>query len=220
MNEDAGFLQAICEDPYEDAVRLIYADWLQENGRQARGEFIQVQMDLKKQSSAFRGNEACSCTFCKLRRRERELLQEGCEYQGGTLPRFGWAGPTIAMRASFLEWEFRRGFVEQVACSCADWLQHGVAIVQSQPVLEVRLTDKRPSAHGTVYRWFDGIVYRENPDRLPDQFWRLLGFNVPGQRLMFKTYANASTALADLSHAAVAWARQRAGLPALSWCDR
>src|SRR4029450_6355483 len=50
MKKDPGLLQAILADPDDDAVRLVYADWLEESGRtaeeQARAEFIRLQIAL------------------------------------------------------------------------------------------------------------------------------------------------------------------------------
>ena len=37
--------RAICENPAEDTPRLVYADWLQENGRPERAEFIRLQCE-------------------------------------------------------------------------------------------------------------------------------------------------------------------------------
>jgi uncharacterized protein (TIGR02996 family) len=38
------FLRAICADPEDDTVRLVYADWLDENGDPDRAEFIRSQI--------------------------------------------------------------------------------------------------------------------------------------------------------------------------------
>ncbi len=38
------FLRAICAEPEDDTVRLVYADWLDENGDPARAEFIRLQV--------------------------------------------------------------------------------------------------------------------------------------------------------------------------------
>ncbi|HYT91148.1 MAG TPA: TIGR02996 domain-containing protein, partial [Gemmataceae bacterium] len=46
MSEERVFLQAIREDPEDDSVRLIYADWLEEQGHAARAELIRVQCTL------------------------------------------------------------------------------------------------------------------------------------------------------------------------------
>jgi uncharacterized protein (TIGR02996 family) len=46
MTRAAAFLQAILADPDDDAPRLVDADWLDERGDPARGEFIRVQCQL------------------------------------------------------------------------------------------------------------------------------------------------------------------------------
>ena len=43
--EDALF-RAILDNPDDDDVRLIYADWLDDQGDSARAEFIRVQIEL------------------------------------------------------------------------------------------------------------------------------------------------------------------------------
>jgi uncharacterized protein (TIGR02996 family) len=40
------FIQAVIEAPDADGPRLIYADWLQDNGEPARADFIRVQIEL------------------------------------------------------------------------------------------------------------------------------------------------------------------------------
>ncbi len=47
MSEETGFLQAIQEGPEDDALRLIYADWLEERG-DPRGEFLRLQMESER----------------------------------------------------------------------------------------------------------------------------------------------------------------------------
>jgi uncharacterized protein (TIGR02996 family) len=46
--ENEGFLEAILADPEDDALRLIYADWLDEHGDPERAEFIRVQIELAR----------------------------------------------------------------------------------------------------------------------------------------------------------------------------
>ena len=46
MTDDAALLRAICRQPDDDTARLVYADWLQENGRAEEGEFIRTQCQL------------------------------------------------------------------------------------------------------------------------------------------------------------------------------
>ncbi|MDY3558296.1 TIGR02996 domain-containing protein [Gemmata sp. JC673] len=47
MSSDGQALfRAVCEQPWEDTPRLVYADWLEENGNPVRAEFIRVQVAL------------------------------------------------------------------------------------------------------------------------------------------------------------------------------
>src|SRR5437762_1241175 len=45
MTSEASFLQAIRADPDDDAVRLIFADWLEDQGDTPRAEFIRLQVE-------------------------------------------------------------------------------------------------------------------------------------------------------------------------------
>jgi uncharacterized protein (TIGR02996 family) len=46
MTQDEAFLQAIIENPEDDAPRLVYADWLDEQGCSERAELIRIQCEL------------------------------------------------------------------------------------------------------------------------------------------------------------------------------
>ena len=48
MSDEAALLTAIAAHPDEDTPRLMYADWLDENGRPIRAEFIRVQIDIAR----------------------------------------------------------------------------------------------------------------------------------------------------------------------------
>jgi uncharacterized protein (TIGR02996 family) len=48
MNSHEAFMQTICENSDDDAPRLVYADWLEENGYELYAEFIRVQIELAR----------------------------------------------------------------------------------------------------------------------------------------------------------------------------
>jgi uncharacterized protein (TIGR02996 family) len=48
MTPEEAFLQAISEQPEDDAPRLIYADWLDEHGEAVFADFIRVQCELAR----------------------------------------------------------------------------------------------------------------------------------------------------------------------------
>jgi len=47
MSDEAGFLRVIQENPEDDAVRLVYADWLEERG-DVRGEYLRLEHQLEQ----------------------------------------------------------------------------------------------------------------------------------------------------------------------------
>ncbi len=47
MSERAAFIDAILDNPADDTARLVFADWLQENGEPERAEFIRVQIEAE-----------------------------------------------------------------------------------------------------------------------------------------------------------------------------
>lgn len=48
MSDEAGLLSAIREAPADDLPRLVYADWLEDQGRHERGELIRLQLALAR----------------------------------------------------------------------------------------------------------------------------------------------------------------------------
>lgn len=86
-------LAGILAEPADNAARLVYADWLEENGRPEYAEFIRVQVELAREPHCVNcggkgymgyGSFTAACRWCRparlaLRRRERELL-DACGY--------------------------------------------------------------------------------------------------------------------------------------------
>lgn len=77
---DTEFLDAIAEEPDDDAFRLAYAEWLEKNGQGDRAEFIRIQ-----------------CASWATSPREQALLEKY---------RRDWLG---AYHHDLLRWHFRRG---------------------------------------------------------------------------------------------------------------
>jgi uncharacterized protein (TIGR02996 family) len=48
MTEHPGLLRTIFDAPHDDVPRLIYADWLEDNGQGERAEFIRAQVELAR----------------------------------------------------------------------------------------------------------------------------------------------------------------------------
>src|SRR5262245_12828831 len=93
--EELGLLDAIRADPKDDGVRLVYADWLEENGGLPRAEFVRGQVALAgmAEDSPRRRELAFRC---------RRLLDE---HEGR------WAG---SLSGDCPERHWSRGFIEAV----------------------------------------------------------------------------------------------------------
>jgi uncharacterized protein (TIGR02996 family) len=234
-----GLLRAIVEDPTDDLPRLLLADVLEEAG-DPRGEFIRVQIELARLSrwpcGGYYCNESVGHIDCEdparerrgaLRRRERELLRT----HG-----YRWKLDVNKLLVSRLaDGVFRRGFVASVNLTCGDWCgaecpcywteqnsdgtcsrchgtgrtgRHGPALVLAAPIEEVVLSDREPEFYqdwgGQRYLWHRSVGNARSgvPPCLYDRMDETI---VLGR----------ADALATLSHAALAWARQEAGLPPL-----
>src|SRR3954466_9340775 len=108
------FLRAVCDEPDDDAVRLIFADWLTEQG-DPRGTFIRVQFALA-------GLPEDHASRPELEECERKLLTRHRKEWAAPLP--SWVG----------RYEFRKGFVERIVLSAAQFVTHGERIFQAAPV--------------------------------------------------------------------------------------
>jgi uncharacterized protein (TIGR02996 family) len=92
------FLDAIVADIEDDAPRLIYADWLDEQGDSDRAEFIRVQVERARLPT-------WDAAQVRLRLREQELLKLHGE---------SWLAELPAIKGA--RWEgFRRGIVAEVS---------------------------------------------------------------------------------------------------------
>lgn len=92
------FLSAICAEPEDDTVRLVYADWLDENGDPERAEFVRLQVAMPERPRAYDPQYA----------RAEALRVRNWEAWFGELPKLSgihWTG------------QFWRGFVSGV---CAE----------------------------------------------------------------------------------------------------
>jgi uncharacterized protein (TIGR02996 family) len=114
---DDDFLRAILDDPDDDDVRLVYADWLEEHDQNVRAEFIRVQVAL-----ANLDEDDPDCL--PLREREQALLAENEAAWRAVLPEW-LAGSRV---------EFRRGFVGGLSLSVEDFIPLGHLLFQCVPL--------------------------------------------------------------------------------------
>lgn len=237
MNQTAqgqALLAAILDNPADDLRRLVYADWLEEEGQTERAEFIRMQVKLAR-SDAYIERQggivgAAAVQADRLRREiERQVDQgelpwlvpewateDGWDWSGNgssLLIDTGWPrkfgrGPIT------LTWE--RGFIREVQAPLAWWLEHGSALVAEHPIERVEITNKQTVIVLGEICWTCPEVVPplariswepESSSRLPVDLFLLL----PDRGLVMglAAYPSKQHARDALSQACLALARQR-----------
>src|SRR5262249_29188021 len=119
-----GILQDILANPGDDTPRLVYADWLDEQGDPARAEFIRAGCELARL-----GEEAAA----PLEQRVRELLRGHRKDWVSRLPAWARGGP---------HW-FWRGFVAGVFTTARQFLKGGKGLAARTPLESLSLRQAR-----------------------------------------------------------------------------
>jgi uncharacterized protein (TIGR02996 family) len=107
MTEREALLRAVCENPDDDTPRLVFADWLQENGEDARAEFIRIQIRLEVW-----GEETYE-SWQEWQQLCRRKLQLYFAHEAA------WRVECLAATGCHVEGEFERGFPERIRVE--DW---------------------------------------------------------------------------------------------------
>jgi uncharacterized protein (TIGR02996 family) len=123
MTSRRALLQAVLDAPDDDLPRLVFADWLDENGESDRADFIRAQIEFSRTPED-------SPRF--------EQLRQQATTWPRTIRQAGWLKevPGWARHRA----EFRRGFVEHVVCTAASFARRGARLFDNAPVRSVVLT--------------------------------------------------------------------------------
>ncbi|HZY91092.1 MAG TPA: TIGR02996 domain-containing protein, partial [Gemmataceae bacterium] len=122
MNEQDALFAAVLEAPDDDAPRLVYADWLDENGQPERAEFIRTQIERARLPEDDPRAPA-------LKARERELTSANRRVWWQELP--AWARPEAV---------YRRGFAAEVRATAREFLKGAAGLFRRAPVRHVVLS--------------------------------------------------------------------------------
>jgi uncharacterized protein (TIGR02996 family) len=121
QTEAEAFLKRIRAAPDDDAHRLIFADWLDEEG-DPRGRFIRVQLALAALPADAPERPALVLA-------ERELL---------AAHRAEWEAPLRKLAHGFV---FRRGFVDEINVVARQFVRHAEEIFDASPVRHIHLLE-------------------------------------------------------------------------------
>ncbi len=135
MTNGDALLASIFAAPDEDTPRLVYADWLDENGQPARAEFIRVQVEIARM--VLHARQPLNVETAGLLAREKTLL---------VTHRENWLAPLYEkgepLDSGSTHGQFRRGFVEIVWMRATRFLSHAERLFQLCPVRELRVTTR------------------------------------------------------------------------------
>lgn len=228
-------LRGINEDPEDDTLRLIAADWYEEYGQVERGEFIRVQVELalmqmETTARVKRGGQQSGrpcrhlwpemCANCRnLVKRERALLQD----HG-----FCWLSDEFHNQTDWLLREaptYQRGFVGRIELPLAAFMKHAGVLFRDHPITEVVLLGKGPSVglQGVGYEWYTARSWKrwwedEDPDDLPMEFVPYLtevGGTERGHYWIH--FLDRAAAMTAASHACVRHGCKEAGVVRKGW---
>jgi uncharacterized protein (TIGR02996 family) len=129
--EGEALFLAVCEQPWDEAVRLVYADWLEEHGQPQRAAFIRFQC------------EYASCDSSQPKR-FRRWLQRYEEFEP-LLPQWEKELPALPGVTWQAGW-FDRGFIDAFTFQSAKaFRQNAAAVFAASPVVQLevrRVTDR------------------------------------------------------------------------------
>ncbi len=190
MTPKKTFLEAIYSNPSDMTPRLMYADWLLEQGDE-RGEFIRTQIELKDNGAcltptlcrhtAFRLNITCegskdSCRPCRLHERMIGLLKKHQEWSDPVYSIFrrgqkSWGLSSHDDSHGYehdFYWRYLNGFVEKVRLNADQWVRHGREIIRVAPLIQrVNLPYFAPferKTDSTVFLWYRLDPYSQHVD--------------------------------------------------------
>jgi uncharacterized protein (TIGR02996 family) len=113
------FLAAINANLDDNTPRLVFADWLQENGDEDRAEFIRIQCELASVHPKWEYLDVQKRLFTPhhhaANERQKQLRIANFDRWVGSFPK--WAKPTTL--------SFRRGFAHYFAPTALQWLKDG-----------------------------------------------------------------------------------------------
>ncbi len=123
--DERTFLNAICAQPEDDTARLVFADWLAENGDPDRGEFIRCEVELSRTQP---GSDDDNRRRSVLLKRRDELFKKH---------KAAWLAPfsPFATAGSFV-----RGFVQSLEVQASTFLQHATQWFSITPLTRVKFT--------------------------------------------------------------------------------
>jgi uncharacterized protein (TIGR02996 family) len=147
MDTEAAFIAAIAAQPDDDAVRLVFADWLDENGQPERAEFIRLSCQLDPHRDRFDDD-----TINALREKVDQLRYPAANAEEQ------WRQSIHQAMSWGVSLEWRRGFVDELALPVQWFFKWGEQFRKRYPLLR-RLVLFRLNGWGTLLAACEWLRY-------------------------------------------------------------
>jgi uncharacterized protein (TIGR02996 family) len=151
---EADLLRAVCDAPDDDALRLVYADWLEEHDDLDRAAFIRAQVRLARLRPWDDGHVELDVRCRELERLHPEWL--------------GWLAPFVKREGRPFGWEeppFDRGFPARLSMRPADLVDHHDRLFETAPIRGLSLDLQEGAGYADLpgLRRLAGIEFRFLP---------------------------------------------------------
>ncbi len=146
MNEESALLRAVIAEPDNLDLRLIFADWYEDQG-DPRAHFIRLQIALTRVSKSHPWRREFRRKANALWRRYGRVWNAPIYRRLNQTP---LKGQVHARRAAVRGWEYRRGFIEVIQAEAEAFLHHGNVLLDLGPVIEARLFQVHASLNHLV----------------------------------------------------------------------
>jgi len=199
VTDATAFIHAIHAAPHDAAPRLVYADWLDENGEPARADLIQRMCKVptyvfKWSRRAQHGRHVHAESIGAIR---------GLRGRVETVYRDEWLHlPGVEFT------QVCRGFIEYIAVRPLPFLAHAGQIFARHPIRDVRLVGLHTWMSATLPGQYEGVL---QPGRTDDRHWPLELFpeHAAGTSVFYTDY---NQLIRELSCRAAGYGRRMAGI--------
>ncbi|HUR52974.1 MAG TPA: TIGR02996 domain-containing protein, partial [Gemmataceae bacterium] len=143
MTDGDALLATILAEPDEDTPRLMFADWLEEEGRRERAEFIRTQIELARTPE--RDVVPWNRRVVALQATEKRIL--ALRFAEWVAAMRAAGGPLEGLGTNV---QFRRGFVEVAWISASWFVDQAEALFRAVPLRDLRVSMATPTSFAAL----------------------------------------------------------------------
>lgn len=191
------FIQAIKNNPDDDAPRLIYADWLEEQGDTNQADFIRASIELYNMDDV--GDEydrekrsELISTIASIVDNNPKWIYAPIDCKGD----YSWNGLysrdvqiTLHLyRPEEMVFTNSRGFTKNIACNLWIWEKYGKEILKIHPISSYFLGQSRPLFSEGYYCWYCGMNQHFPRSSVPESiFHKMMEYTHDSEFILFTT---------------------------------